>query len=102
MRAGLSGQLEFSEGSHPVSAVYWLSCEEKFTPAVLEVQHCACVENSHAKTSHGDPVIHQWAKQPLMVKHHFELLCVYPLTQLSRKIMLYPVNGHHTMNILHS
>ena len=44
IKASLAGQYEFSENSHPVSAVYWLRCEDvnKFTrPITVEIQHCA-------------------------------------------------------------
>ena len=47
VRAGLAGQFQFSEGSHPVSGMYWLSCKEMFLlPATLELQHCAVVRDA--------------------------------------------------------
>ena len=69
VRAGLSGQFEFPEGSRLDGPGYWLSCEEKFTPAMLEVLVWRIPMQKKTAT-----VIDQWAKQPLMVKHHFELL----------------------------
>ena len=84
VRAGLSGQFEFPEGSRLVGAGYWLSCEEKFTPAMLEVLVWRIpMQKNNKKNSHREPVIDQWTQQPLMVKHHFELLWAYPWTQLS-------------------
>ena len=47
VRAGLAGQFQFSEGSHPVSGMYWLSCKERFLlPATLELQHCTTVRDA--------------------------------------------------------
>ena len=47
VRAGLAGQFQFPEGSHPVSGMYWLSCNERFLlPATLELQHCAVVRDA--------------------------------------------------------
>ena len=44
IKASLAGQYEFPENSHPISAVFWLRCEDvhKFTrPITVEIQHCA-------------------------------------------------------------
>ena len=47
VRAGLAGQFEFSEGSRPVSGMYWLSCKETFLQSVtLELQHCVIVRDA--------------------------------------------------------
>lgn len=51
-----------------------------------------------AKTSHGEAVIDPWTKQPIMVKHHFELFRVYPLQQL-RKVMLFPDRRHRIISL---
>ena len=48
IKASLAGQYEFSENSHPVSAVFWLRCEdvhEFVRPITVEIQHCAKSEN---------------------------------------------------------
>ena len=48
--ASLSGQYEFPENSHLVSAIYWLYCEPKCRfqrQAVVSIQHCAKSENAH-------------------------------------------------------
>ena len=42
--ASVAGQYRFPENSHPVSAVFWFSCEglRKFAkPITVEIQHCA-------------------------------------------------------------
>ena len=50
IKASLAGQYEFPEGSHLVSAVYWLLCEPmcKFTKAMIsvEIEHCAPQKNA--------------------------------------------------------
>ena len=49
IKASLSGQYKFPEGSHLVSAVYWLCCEPmcKFIQAIsVEIEHCAIKENT--------------------------------------------------------
>ena len=48
IKASLTGQYEFPEKSHLVSAVFWLRCEPmlKFTKLItVEIQHCARSEN---------------------------------------------------------
>ena len=48
IKASLAGQYEFPENSLLVSAVFWFSCEtvRKFMkPIIVELQHCAKVEN---------------------------------------------------------
>ena len=48
IKASLTGQYEFLESSHLVSAVFWLRCEPvcKFTkPITVEIQHCVRSEN---------------------------------------------------------
>ena len=48
IKASLTGQYEFPDNSHLVSAVFWLRCEPmcKFTkPITVEIQHCARSEN---------------------------------------------------------
>ena len=48
IKASLSGQYEFPDNSHLVSAIFWLRCEPmcKFTkPVTVEIQHCARSEN---------------------------------------------------------
>ena len=49
IKASLAGQYEFREGSHLVSAVYWLRCVPrcKFTKTIsVEIEHCALKENT--------------------------------------------------------
>ena len=42
IKASLTGQYEFPENSHLVSAVFWFHCEVKFTKKItLEINHCA-------------------------------------------------------------
>ena len=48
IKASLTGQYEFPQNSHLVSAIFWLRCEtvHKFTkPITVEIQHCAKSEN---------------------------------------------------------
>ena len=49
IQASLSGQYEFPENSHLVSAVFWLRCSQKCTfirPVSLEINHCAKSANT--------------------------------------------------------
>ena len=44
VKASVSGEYEFPDNSHPVSAIFWLRCEPscRFTlPISVEIQHCA-------------------------------------------------------------
>ena len=48
LMASLSGQYEFPENTHLVSAVFWLRCEPRcrfVVPISMEIQHCARPEN---------------------------------------------------------
>ena len=52
IKAGLSGQFFFPDGSQLVSCVYWLSCSQKFLKSVtLDIEHCASVHDSSQSSS---------------------------------------------------
>ena len=108
IRAAISGQFQFPEGSRPVSVVYWLSSDLKedfFKYLTLEIQHCAKQSAvgelevvTAATTSHTLPYQFQRLKGGVFSAinsygsiqlNHFCLLCLiskslYPLTYYSR------------------
>lgn len=74
----------------PIEWVLKISQFLVYGPVFDQYYHFVDGEYFIAKSARGEPVIDSWTQQPWMVKQSFVRLCVQPMRQVSRKVILYP------------
>ena len=70
VKASLSGQFQFPEGTELISGIYWIATPHKFTkPVTVEIQHCS------ARTEHPFSLTYVVAKcSQEDLPYHFSIL----------------------------